>query len=118
MTEPATPTGVEAELARVALRRYLKLDAAITRLKAAKAQEERTLVELAGDSQGVAGSFGQFICPEVAGRVGWQRIAQELSFHPCCETGCCGAPVPPSLIAKHRGPSYRYVTTATLEPKP
>jgi predicted phage-related endonuclease len=55
------------------------------------------LIELVGNEYGIEGAWGKFIAPSVAGRVNWQRVAEQLA----------GGTIPADVIEQHRGEKYR-----------
>lgn len=83
-----------------AARLAAKYAAARAALKRAEARVEDVgsrLLELVADDYGIEGSWGRFQAPQIAGKVDWKAVAEELG----------GGVIPAELIEKHRGEAFR-----------
>jgi putative phage-type endonuclease len=76
---------------------YVKARATLERAKLRAEDVGTRLLELVGDDYGVEGSWGRFQAPQIAGRVDWKAVAEEMG----------GGTVPADLIEKHRGEAFR-----------
>lgn len=80
------------------VRRLANTEAALDSLKDYRdALQQKLVAHLVSDDDVLTGPWGSFAYPWRAGRVHWQRLAEELH----------GGPLPKETIERHRGAPWR-----------